>query len=81
MRATGADTRSRIFLVYAAGAEFWSAFFFMSTIALPVIFYVTHVVTPKALILSLSGVLLAVTFVACTMFVQRREEADAFHAW
>ena len=64
-----------------AGAEFWSAFFFTSTIAIPVLFYCTHVVSAKALVLSLSGVLLAVLSVGVSMFIAGRDEADAFHAW
>jgi len=64
-------------------AEFWSAFLFMSTIALPVLLYTTGSLTSvMPLILSLSGVLLAVCFTCTCAFLQARAEDDnAFHSW
>lgn len=67
-------------LSYRAGAEFWCAFFFTSTIALPVLFYATGVVTLKALLFSLSGVLVCVLYVGTAKFLQARAgDDDAFH--
>ena len=80
LRLTHAHCRSRSTAI--AGAEFWSAFFFASTLAIPVCFYVTGFV-PEAgsLVLSLSGVLIAVISVASAAACQARAEADSYGAW
>jgi len=62
-------------------AEFWSAFLFASTIALPATLWMIHMVSNKALILSLSGVLLAVSFVCCCAFLQVRADGDSYQSW
>ena len=70
-----------IFARAHTGAEFWSAFFFTSTLALPFLLYGEEQVTLKALILSLSGVALAICFVGGTAFLQARAEADSYRSW
>lgn len=62
-------------------AEFLTAVLFTSTIAFPVIFYATGVITAKAIGLSLGGVFLAVLFVGGCALVQARSEDDAFQRW
>ena len=76
-----------------AGAEFWSAFFFTGTIAIPIVFYSTHFVgidpdgnydagqAAGSLVLALAGIFLAILGVVGTAICQRREEADAYGAW
>ena len=64
-----------------AGGEFWSAFLFTQTIALPMMFYFCKVVSLKALVLSLSGVIVAIIFGALSTMLRARADDDAFHAW
>ena len=78
---------------HCAGAEFWSAFFFTGTIAVPIVFYAVHYVgidqdgnyhsgqAAGSLVLALGGVFLAVLGVVGAVVSQRREEADAYGAW
>ena len=63
------------------GGEFWSAFFLTQTIALPMMFYFCKVVSLKALVLSLSGVIVAIIFGALSAMLRARADDDAFHAW
>ena len=66
----------------SAGAEFWSAFFFASTLAIPIVFYATHYVPEVgSLVLALGGVLLAVVGVAAAVILQARAESDSYLAW
>lgn len=75
-------SRLRVPSVLVAGAEFWSAFFFASTLAIPVCFYATGwVPEPGSLVLSLGGVLIAVLSVAAFAACQARAEADSYGAW
>ena len=66
----------------STGAEFWSAFFFTSTLAIPICFYVTGFV-PEAgsLVLSLAGVLIAVLSVSAQIVLSARAEGDSYSAW
>ena len=64
-----------------AGGEFWSAFFFTQTIALPMMFYFCKAVSLKALVLSLSGVIVAILFGALAAMLRARADDDAFYAW
>ena len=64
-----------------AGAEFWSAFFFASTIAIPILFYATHLASIESLMLALGGVFLSITYVGAVACWQARSEADSYTSW
>ena len=63
------------------GAEFWAAFFFTSTIAIPILLYSTGLVLASSLVLALLGILLTVFSVGLAAFLQARAESDAYSAW
>ena len=78
-------TRSRLYPARAltvghSGAEFWAAFFYASTLAIPIVFYATHWVPEVgSLILALSGVLLATLAVICAAACQVCGQAESLH--
>jgi hypothetical protein len=45
---------------------------------MPVLFYATNVVTLKALVLSLSGVLVSVLYVCCSAYASALGDDDGF---
>jgi len=59
-------------------AQFWCSFLFTSTVSMPVLFYATNVVTLKALVLSLSGVLVSVLYVCCSAYASALGDDDGF---
>ena len=69
------------FLYVRAGAEFWAAFFFCSSIALPIVMITTEAIGIVNFVLAEGAIALAVAYVGFLSFLQAREEADAFHSW
>ena len=66
----------------SAGAEFWCAVFITSTIAMPILLHVTHVVPLQSMVLALCGVLLATFYVGGSALLAARAAGDdAFHSW
>ena len=69
------------FLYVRAGAEFWAAFFFCSSIALPIVMIIVEAIGIVNFVLAEGAIALAVAYVGFLSFLQAREEADAFHSW
>ena len=69
------------FLSSIAGAEFWSAFFFTGTIAIPILLYSTEQIVASSLVLGLLGIVITVLSVCFAAFLQARAESDAYSAW
>ena len=61
--------------------EFWAAFFFTGTVAIPILLYVNKVVKLESMALALSSVALALGGCGCAAVAQHRSEAGDFQAW